>query len=243
MKKFNLSNSALIVALICITGAALMVFGSSLGLWEPIVGFAASRNYNNVLGYCTIIIAVIALFLALKNKQSKNTVKSLIALVLGLIILAPTMLSLITTPVRYPPIHDITSDTQNPPQFTFLTDSRAGAKNTLVYAGQEIAVQQLKAFPDIQPIISELAPDQAYLKAIKIAENMDWLIVNQDLNLLKFEATARTPFFNFADDVVVKITTQQNNSRIDIRSVSRIGRGDRGVNAKRIKEFTEQFNR
>lgn len=59
---------------------------------------------------------------------------------------------------------------------------------------------------------------------------------------LHFEATAQTTFFGFMDDVVVKVTPINNKSRIDIRSVSRIGRSDKGVNAARIVEFTENFN-
>lgn len=59
---------------------------------------------------------------------------------------------------------------------------------------------------------------------------------------LRFEATAQTTFFGFMDDVVVQVTPINNKSRIDIRSVSRIGRSDKGVNAARIVEFTESFN-
>jgi len=121
MKKIDLSKTALIVAIICVSIATLMVFGSSIGLWEPIVGFGASRNYNNVLGYIAIVVATISLVFSLYNQQLKSGLKSVFALVLGLAIIAPSILSLLKEPVRYPPIHDITTDTQAPPQFTYLT--------------------------------------------------------------------------------------------------------------------------
>jgi len=70
---------------------------------------------------------------------------------------------------------------------------------------------------------------------------MGWKIVYEDQNLLGFEATARTPFFNFADDIVVKVSNKDNESIVNVRSVSRIGRGDRGVNAQRIRQFTKSF--
>jgi len=242
MKRIDLSNTVLFVAISCFLIAALMVFGSSIGLWEPIVGFGASRNYNNILGYIAIVSASISTAFNLYGKQFKSTVKSLIALVLGLMILAPAIANMIKEPTRYPPIHDITTDTQTPPQFTFLTDQRPGSKNTLVYGGEEIAQQQLKAFPNIKPLTTNLTAEQAYDKALIIANSMSWKIVAKKPALYTIEATARTAFFNFADDIVIRVSAEETGSRIDIRSVSRIGRGDRGVNAKRITEFTKQFS-
>ena len=61
MKKIDFSYPALIIALICTLIAALMVFGSSLGLWEPIVGFGARRNYNNLLGYISVVAGAFAI--------------------------------------------------------------------------------------------------------------------------------------------------------------------------------------
>jgi uncharacterized protein (DUF1499 family) len=58
---------------------------------------------------------------------------------------------------------------------------------------------------------------------------------------LRFEATARTPVFYFADDVVVVISPTPNGSRVDVRSVSRVGRSDEGVNAARIQAFAAAF--
>lgn len=241
MKKTNVSNTALIVGLICILMAALMMFGSAMGLWEPIVGFSASRSYNNILGYIATTIGCIALIFSLVSKHVKSIVKSLIAVSFGLIILAPTLINMIKEPVGYPPIHDITTDTQTPPLFTYLTDDRPGAKNTLVYGGEEIAQQQINAFPTIKPILSALSPEKAFDKAITIADTMGWQVVSKKPESYIFEATARTAFFNFADDVVIRVMPEENGSRIDMRSVSRIGRGDRGMNAQRIKQFTYKF--
>ncbi|MEL0659292.1 hypothetical protein V6255_09075 [Psychromonas arctica] len=104
MKRIDLSNTALFVATMCISIAALMMFGSSINLWEPIVGFKASRNYNNILGYIAIATAISTLILNLYSKQFKFAMKSLIALVLGLVILSPTIASIINEPTRYPAI-------------------------------------------------------------------------------------------------------------------------------------------
>jgi uncharacterized protein (DUF1499 family) len=247
MQKSYVGNIALVVALVAVGIAALMVFGSLLGLWEPIVGFMASRNYNNLLGYVVVVVSVLALVTSVTIKQDssakgKGILTSTIALLLGLAILSPRIMALVIEPVKYPPIHDITTNTQSPPQFEFLTDSRIGARNSLVYGGEEIAAQQLQAFPNIQPIMSDLTVEAAYQKALTVAKIMGWTIVAQDPKALRFESTATTPFFNFADDVVILVSTLEQGSRIDLRSVSRIGIGDAGVNAKRIQEFSQRFS-
>ncbi len=123
-----------------------------------------------------------------------------------------------------------------------LDDTRTGAKNSLIYAGEEVAAVQRKLYPYIKPIQSNLSAQDAYEKAQDVAQNKGWEIVAGFPEALHFEATAQTAFFGFMDDVVVKVTPINNKSRIDIRSVSRIGRSDKGVNAARIVAFTESFN-
>ncbi|WP_086983463.1 DUF1499 domain-containing protein [Vibrio aphrogenes] len=240
-QRINAGNIALVIAVLCFAIALLMVFGSQLGLWEPIVGFSASRNYNNTVGYLAVVVGLFGFFISLKQQQKSGVFKSILAVVLGIGILMPMIVGLLKTPVRYPPIHDITTNLEQPPLFQFLTDDRPGAKNTLVYGGEEIAHQQLKAYPDIKPLISSLAPHAAYRQALEVAEQLNWTLVYQDFEQFHFEATARTAFFNFADDVVVQVVALEGGSRVDVRSVSRIGRSDRGVNAQRIREFIQQF--
>ena len=70
---------------------------------------------------------------------------------------------------------------------------------------------------------------------------MGWEIVAADPDRLRFEATARTSVFYFADDVVVVVTPQEDGSRVDMRGVSRVGRSDQGVNAARIRDFQRRF--
>jgi uncharacterized protein (DUF1499 family) len=194
-----------------------------------------------------VVVSVLALVTSVTIKQDssakgKGILTSTIAILLGLAILSPRIMALVIEPVKYPPIHDITTNTQSPPQFEFLTDSRIGARNTLVYGGEDIAAQQRQAFPNIGPIASDLSVEAAYQKALTVAKTMGWTIVAQDPKALRFESTATTPFFNFADDVVILVSTLEQGSRIDLRSVSRIGIGDAGVNAKRIQEFSQRFS-
>ena len=239
--EIGMNNTILGLAILATSAAVLMVFGSSIGFWEPIVGFGASRKYNDYLGAFVTVISFAALFYNIKYINI-GTLKLLLSLLLGLAILSPTIMNFFVSPVRYPAIHDITTNIDNPPAFTFLDETRPGAKNSLIYGGVEVAVEQLKGYPTIKPIVTVLPADEAYKKAISIATSMGWTLVKEYPDLFRFESTARTPFFNFADDVVVVITALEEGSRIDIRSVSRIGRGDRGVNAQRVLAFINHFD-
>lgn len=156
--------------------------------------------------------------------------------------LAPVIISSVKPAQSFPLIHDITTNTNNPPAFLVLDESRKGAKNSLVYGGAEVAEMQKKAYADIAPIQTSKTAQQAFSESLRVANEMGWEIVAQDENALRFEASARTPVFQFVDDVVVTVTTEGSVSRVDIRSVSRIGRSDRGANAARIREFIETFD-
>ncbi|MDQ2664582.1 MAG: DUF1499 domain-containing protein [Gemmatimonadota bacterium] len=136
-----------------------------------------------------------------------------------------------------PPIHDITTDTNDPPQFVDVLPLRAGARNSAVYKGGRVAALQHAAYPDIAPVDLMIAPAAAFTKALAAANAMGWAIVASDSSAGRIEATATTRVFRFKDDVVIRIRPRDGGSRLDIRSVSRIGGSDLGKNASRIREF------
>lgn len=239
----RLGTVQLIVAIFAVLSIGLMMFGARFGLWEPIVGFSLVRTYMNPIGYGVLGFSIVGLIYQLTTRNRSGAIKTAIASLVGIGLLAPMIFGQIQTPVRFPPIHDISTDTNNPPTFLVLDDNRTGAINTLVYGGSEVAKQQIKAYPDIAPIQSNKPASAAFTEALRVGKAMGWEIVAQDRSQLRFEATARTLVYRFIDDVVVVVTTVESGSRIDIRSVSRIGRSDRGVNAARIREFVNNFER
>ena len=241
--------ATLVFYLSLLAGAAILVmlFGSFLGLLEPIDGFIYYRRSFEYIGYVVVGLSVATLGFLLSKRYLIGKRKALISLVIGLGILYPTIKSAVTETVSYPPIHDITTDTVNPPEFIALTDPRPGSRNTLDYFGKGerqdwYPSRQLEAFPDIKPIMSSLSPNEAYARALTVGRSMGWEIIGADPANHRFEGTATTPVFRFVDDTVVVVTPNGTGSRIDIRSVSRVGVGDIGVNAIRIREFITRFN-
>jgi uncharacterized protein (DUF1499 family) len=136
-----------------------------------------------------------------------------------------------------PPIHDITTDTEDPPRFVAVLARRAGAPNSPEYGGAPIAAQQKRAFPDIVPIALPQSPDRAFEHALATARSLGWEIVAADAHDRRIEATDMTRWFGFKDDVVIRVRPDGVGSRVDVRSESRVGRGDVGTNAARIRRF------
>jgi uncharacterized protein (DUF1499 family) len=138
---------------------------------------------------------------------------------------------------RAPAIHDITTDTDNPPPFVAMLRLREGAVNPAEYGGPEVAARQRAAYPDIVPVTLNLPPARAFDRALAAVRSMGWDLVASDPPAGRIEATDTTFWFGFKDDIVVRVQAQDNGSRVDVRSLSRVGGGDTGANAARIRKY------
>ena len=138
-----------------------------------------------------------------------------------------------------PAIHDISTDTVNPPAFVDVIPIRqaAGADNPPEYPGASVAAQQKAAYPDLAPRDLTVPPDQAFARAVTAARSMGWEIVAEKAPEGRIEATAATPWFGFKDDIVIRVVATSGGARVDVRSKSRVGRSDVGANAARIRGF------
>lgn len=174
----------------------------------------------------------------IRGGAASATTGTLIAVVLGL---AALVNFLSRMGAGGAPIHDITTDTVNPPEFIAVAELRTENENPVEYGGAEVAAIQAEAYPDIKTIELPDPPSFVFQTALEVANDMGWEIVASDADSRRIEATATTPFVGFKDDVVIRITTKGAMSLVDVRSKSRIGRGDIGVNADRIRAFRENL--
>jgi uncharacterized protein (DUF1499 family) len=136
-----------------------------------------------------------------------------------------------------PLIHDITTDTNNPPPFVALQPERATSENGAAYGGPAVATQQKRGYPDLAPLVLALPPEQAFARVETAARAMGWRVVAAAPAEGRLEASDTTRWFGFTDDIVVRVKPGPGGSRIDVRSASRVGRSDLGVNARRIRAF------
>jgi uncharacterized protein (DUF1499 family) len=138
-----------------------------------------------------------------------------------------------------PRIHDVSTDTANPPTFEAVLPLRRGAKNPVDYVSAT-AAEQRKGYPDIVPLQLPLAPTVLFDNAERAARAMGWQVVDASPTKLRIEAIDTTPLFGFKDDIVVRITPQGNGSVLDVRSLSRVGGSDFGANAKRVRAYLQR---
>jgi len=227
-------------ALLSVLAAGLVLLsgpGTRLGLWEFSTGFVLLR-WGAYLGLAAAGLGLISL---LWRGREERRWLPLFALVLGL--------ASALVPWRWmqqargvPPIHDITTDTERPPEFVAVLPLRADAPNPATYGGPEVALAQRRGYPDLGPLMLDATPAAAFSLALEAAREMDWELVAADSGSGRIEATATTPWFGFKDDVVVRVSSAGSGSRIDVRSVSRVGGSDVGANAERIRAYLAELS-
>jgi uncharacterized protein (DUF1499 family) len=212
-------------------GTAFMTLLAGLGL--TVVGTAA---------------AIVGITISLVKRLPIQRITAVIGIVAGLGVTA-YVCSWIMKANSAPPIHDITTDLTDPPAFVAVLPlrARAHAVNPPEYVRQmrirdkiiDVPQLQREYYPDIKPLYLSLPPDQALAKARAVAGKMGWRLDAYVPSQGRLEATAHTFFFDFKDDVVVRVTPSGGGSRIDVRSESRIGGSDVGTNAARIRRFLQ----
>jgi uncharacterized protein (DUF1499 family) len=223
--------------------AALVLLGSGLGaragLWSARTGFGALRwaAFAALLG---AVLSIVALVVARPAGAGA-------ALLAGALLVSAAVFYVPWRTMRLargvPWIHDITTDTADPPAFVAILPLRAGAPNPAAYGGPEVAAAQAAAYPEVKPLHLDAAPPAAFERALAAARDMGWTIVAADAAAGRLEATATTSWWGFKDDVVVRVRPDGTGSRIDVRSVSRVGKSDLGVNARRIREYLARLAR
>ena len=227
------------VALAGAAALALAGFGYRWGWWALPDAFAILRNATFVAGGGGLI----ALLGAAWTWRGGARGMARLALLIGVIGLVAASLPLLQlrTAKSVPPIHDITTDPVEPPTFEAVLPLRAGAANSADYGGADIATQQHAAYPDIVPIRMDVAPAQAFTRALDTARAMGWTIAAADPARGIIEATDQTFWFGFKDDIAVRVRADGSGSIVDVRSLSRVGRSDVGTNARRIRAYRERL--
>ena len=234
LRLFTLGFAAAVFLLMVLAGP-----GTKWGWWSWQVGLAmlSSATYA---GMAIAVVALVLIVLLAVPRWRTRPWMPIVALCLALATVAPPMI-MRGKAKEVPPIHDITTDPADPPAFEALRDARAKAPNGIAYAGAEVWRQQQQAYPDIKPAVLPQPPREAMQRALDAARSLGWEVAASDASAGRLEATATTRWFGFKDDVVVRIRPEGAGSRVDVRSMSRVGKSDLGANAARVREFLSKL--
>lgn len=98
----------------------------------------------------------------------------------------------------------------------------------------------------IEPLYFDQSPGEVASYALSIAEDRGWDIftrpeAGEDVEQTMIEATATTGWFGFKDDIAVRIRAVEGATRVDMRSISRVGLSDLGANARRVSAFMDEL--
>lgn len=232
-----------ILGLAVLTGlfAAMSGFGSRWGIWHFRTGFSMLR-WAAYAAVAVGALSMVTLWFTRPGTGRRGFWLVALALVLSIPVFA-VPLGWRARAGDVPPIHDITTDTNDPPEFVQVAPLRADAPNPVEYSGPEVAVRQREAYPDIRPVVLDMPMAQAFEQALEAVRAEGWELVGTDLAAGRIEATDRTFWFGFRDDVVIRLTPNGDRTIVDVRSKSRVGGSDVGTNAERIRGYLERLGR
>jgi len=238
-----------LIAGLAIAALALAApLGVWLGVWDFRTGFNLLFNYANAWGDVVALVAaligavlLIVAFTVRAHDRYRPAVLAFTGAIAAFVGYA--------VPESYrpdeavPPIHDISTDTEDPPRFVAVLPLRADAPNTAEYGRtpdmtpERLAQLTREAYPDLTTVMLPMPPEQAFERALAAVDALGWELVAAVPEEGRIEATDTTFWFRFKDDIVVRIRASDGGSEIDARSVSRVGVGDAGTNARRLRSF------
>jgi uncharacterized protein (DUF1499 family) len=217
---------------------ALAPLGWRLGLWHFRFSFFTLMTYSGWLAVAGVVVSVIAVVCALASLvDRRGAIQAVIALIVsGILVYVPWQWNQIRTTV--PPIHDITTDTDNPPAFSAVLPARKAEEGNSVDYDPATAKLQKGYYTDLAPLTMKAPPAEAFKRALATAQQMSgWRIVATDPQAGRIEASQSSFWFGFTDDVVIRVAADGDGSRIDMRSEARQGRSDFGKNAERVRRY------
>ncbi|WP_298365254.1 DUF1499 domain-containing protein [uncultured Bradyrhizobium sp.] len=208
----------------------------------------ALATFFGALGLAGLSILLgLAAFAAIWQNGTRGMGRILLAFLIDAAILAyPAYLTYQYR--KLPRIYDVTTDAIDPPKFEALARLRTGeGTNPAAYAGLYSAEKQRAAYPDIETVELETPVDRAYEMTLRLVNRRKWLVIDARApqpprRIGRIEAVARTPIMGFREDVSIRVTPDDEDSRVDIRSASRYFDTDLGSNAARVKKLIEDLN-
>lgn len=219
---------------------ALLAIGpllTHLGLTAPMGGFLVFQ-IGLLLGLITLLLAIVGILRTGTKSGRGNRAQALVGLGLGAAVLVVVAFSA-RDGAGVPPINDITTNPDDPPQFVAALELEPNRGRDMGYPGAEFAAQQRAAYDDLAPIQLAKPPAMALADVRAAATVLGWQIIDEDAEAGRLEANETTAIFRFVDDVVVRVRADGQGSLVDVRSKSRDGRGDLGANAARIRALRD----
>lgn len=216
--------------------AALTVVVAGVGYRSGWWHFVSGLRIAEWAAYVSIVALAGALVAAWRTRPGASR-RGLAAALVGTACALPVVIVAVQWELAariYPPINDVSTDLEDPPVFWDMP-------NPADHPGAQVADLQRQGYPDLAALEVSVTPQRAFEQALASVRARGWEVVAADDMELRIEATATSRLYGFTDELVIRVSESDVGARIDMRSRSRVGRIDRGVNAARIRAFLEDL--
>ena len=237
------SRVASFAAICALFGAAAFALGPAviqIGLTSPFVGFRLF-GVGVLLGFLGVVLGAIGVWRTGASSGRAGRGRALTGLVLGLLLIGSVVVAA-GPGLGVPAINDITTNPADPPEFVRALAIGANRDRDMMYPGEEFARQQRDGYPDLAPILVDRPPPQVFAEVERAMTDLGWDVTHSDPETGAIEAVDVTTLFRFVDDIVVRIRARDGGSVVDMRSKSRVGKGDVGANAARIRALRDALS-
>lgn len=229
----TLALTSLILGFLGILTPIIGALGSRVDLWSFVTGI-----YLTPAGLLLALVGLLIGLIAMLRLRKLGERLVLAAHGAGLSLLVSLYLGgMLISIFSVPPIHNVSTDIEDPPQFSHAQSLRAQHENSLDYESEVIGPLQREGYPEVAPLVMALARDEMYGRVKRVLIDMGMEVAREDPDSGEIEAVASTFWFGFKDDLVVRLREVEAGTRLDVRSVSRVGQVDLGANANRIMEI------
>ncbi len=232
-----ISRGVAAVAALLFAGVPIAI---QLGLIDSKIGFPIFLFGGGGLGLVALVLGAIGVLRTRANSGREGRSRALVGSGIAAAILL--VLFMARPPAGTPSINDITTSTEDPPQFVTAKTLGPNAGSDMSYPAA-FAAQQSEAYEDLAPINLSSAPGATLDRIATLVDELGWELVDRDDASGRIEATETSAIFGFVDDIVVRVREVPRGSLVDVRSKSREGRSDLGVNADRIRRLQAALRR
>lgn len=216
--------------------------GAHFGLFPAFRGFSMFI-FGGLVAIFGLILGLIGVFFTRRGESRESRPRAVFGVaVSGLITALFVVLIVVRFSSGYPPINDITTDFSDPPEFIHATEIVENSGRDMKYNAAKYESAQKQGYANLSPIgpmSIDFDADATFVKVEALARKMpSWEISYVDPKTRTLEGVSTSSLFRFKDDFVIRVKPGDNGkSIVDMRSKSRDGVGDFGVNFNRIVDF------
>lgn len=244
----RLALAALLLAALI---AALAIGSVRSGMATFVTGLEA-MTASVALALIALALALVWTVSALKHNRGEGKRAGLPAL-LGSLLLLYVPLHTVYQGLMAPPIHDVTTNPEEPPQFVALAKRAAGANSVTFnasemvhYRGEHNTVSYMlhEYYSKLTyPLALIMPPSKMFWRCFNTAKRMGWHIVDYSEKEGRIEATATSFWFGQVSDIVIRVRPAGTlGARFDMRAESETGSRDFGRNLGLMKAYRTELN-